>query len=118
MTSGRPSGAAVWVFLSSGCFRPTEAFERVGLSWISLDSLVRIVTRQWVARREAGIQSFVAFWPSRAKRRNGGPQLWRGKRRNWNGGQNKLASDFLQGFVGPMSVADDMSGLGSARTVR
>src|SRR4029077_10968842 len=45
------SGRSVWVFLAPGRFAAkTPAHE-----WLSLDSLVRIDTFQWVTRLEAGI---------------------------------------------------------------
>jgi hypothetical protein len=49
------SDRSVWVFLAPGRFAAkTPAKMSVGLSWNSLDSLVRIETFQWVTRLEAG----------------------------------------------------------------
>ena len=53
---GRPrlrSGRSVWVFLASGRFAAKAPAHEPRLSWISLDSLVRIETFQWVTRLQA-----------------------------------------------------------------
>src|SRR3984957_18039397 len=41
---------SIWVFLALAVLRRKPLFEAIGLSWISLDSLVRIETFQWVTR--------------------------------------------------------------------
>jgi hypothetical protein len=43
----------VWVFLARRRFAAKTPIMRVGFPWISLDSLVRIETYQWVARKKA-----------------------------------------------------------------
>jgi hypothetical protein len=48
------SGRSVWVFLAPGRFGSEGPPHEVGLSWICLDSLVRIETFQWITRLEAG----------------------------------------------------------------
>jgi hypothetical protein len=42
----------VWVFLAPGCFATMTPIMTVGFPFISLDSLVRIYTYQWVTRRK------------------------------------------------------------------
>jgi hypothetical protein len=44
-----------WVFLAGDLFAAKVPADEVGLSWISLDSLVRIQIFQWVTQLEAGI---------------------------------------------------------------
>jgi hypothetical protein len=39
---------SVWVFLKRAVLPLKSKFQAIGLSWISLDSLVRIETYQWV----------------------------------------------------------------------
>ena len=39
---------SIWVFLARSLFAAEPAFDTIGFSWISLDSLVRIETYQWV----------------------------------------------------------------------
>ena len=59
-----------------GCFPPKDPSARVALSWVCLDSLVRIATFQRVARRYSGKLSSPRL-SSRARRRSGGPVLAR-----------------------------------------
>jgi hypothetical protein len=40
----------VWIFLARGCFALKTQIQEVVFPWISLDSLVRIETYQWVTR--------------------------------------------------------------------
>jgi hypothetical protein len=47
--------APIWVFLARGRFASKALLLSVGFPWISLDSLVRIETFQWVTRLVAGI---------------------------------------------------------------
>jgi hypothetical protein len=55
-TAGRGGDAfvgrhrSVWVFLGPPHFGGNPQFRGIGIPWISLDSLVRIATYQWVAR--------------------------------------------------------------------
>jgi hypothetical protein len=48
--AGRPFPGSVWIFLDRRNFAPESPKTRVGFPWISLDSLVRIETFQWVTR--------------------------------------------------------------------
>jgi hypothetical protein len=43
-------GRSVWIFLARAVSLRKPRFKGVGLPWISLDSLVRIETYQWVTR--------------------------------------------------------------------
>jgi hypothetical protein len=64
-----------WVFLAGRRFAAKRSFIGVGLSWISLDSLVRIETYQWVMRHKARkLFSRRFVW---------GSKLWHGRRRSW-----------------------------------
>ena len=112
------SGRSDWVFLARGRFAPKAPLLSDGLSWISLDSLVRIETFQWVTRLEAGKLYSRAF--SLAFAAPGREPVGRGhaEAQDCSWGKLNLISDFLQGIVVRVSVADDMSGLGSARSVR
>ena len=65
------SGRSVWVFLAPGCFGSEGPPEGVGLSWISLDSLVRIETYQLVTPHKVGKLFSRAFSPLVERRRNG-----------------------------------------------
>jgi hypothetical protein len=47
--SGRAAGRSIWVFLARSCFPLKTFIQGFGFPWISLDSLVRIETYQWVA---------------------------------------------------------------------
>jgi|HubBroStandDraft_3_1064219.scaffolds.fasta_scaffold33154_2 hypothetical protein len=71
---------------------------RVGFSWISLDSLVRIETYQWVTRLEAR-KLFISPFPWREIRRNGRPQSWHAEAQDCSWGKLNLVSDFLQEIV-------------------
>ncbi len=44
--------ASFWVFLNGGHFAAKPKFMAIGFPWISLDSLVRIKTYQWVTREK------------------------------------------------------------------
>jgi hypothetical protein len=57
----RCSSRSVWVFLARDRFAAKPPAMGVGLSWISLDSLVLIETYQWVTRVEAGKHLSRAF---------------------------------------------------------
>jgi hypothetical protein len=48
--AGRPLARSIWVFLDHRGFAPDGPKTRLGFPWISLDSLVRIETFQWVTR--------------------------------------------------------------------
>src|SRR5580704_11294791 len=47
---GRPLPRSIWVFLDHRGLAPNGQKTRLGFPWISLDSLVRIETFQWVTR--------------------------------------------------------------------
>ena len=50
MTPAMFRGGPIWVFLGSALWLQKPLVLRVGKAWISLDSLVRIETYQWVTR--------------------------------------------------------------------
>jgi hypothetical protein len=50
MQKALAASRSIWVFLEPGRLRTKPPVLGVGLSWISLDSLVRIETFQWVTR--------------------------------------------------------------------
>ncbi len=56
----------VWVFLGSGCFATKTPILSVGFPWISLDSLVQIVTYQWVTRIFREKKILAPFSPAEA----------------------------------------------------
>jgi hypothetical protein len=68
----------------------------IGLSWISLDSLVRIETFQWVTRPKAGKFFSRRFSPAFEGRENGSPQSWETEARDCSSDKLKPVSDFLQ----------------------
>ncbi|HLX97904.1 MAG TPA: hypothetical protein VKR62_04355, partial [Roseiarcus sp.] len=73
----------------------------LGLSWISLDSLVRIETFQWVMRIFAG-RNFLALSGGAELSRAGAPSLRRyAEAQDWTWGKLSRISDFPQEFVGP-----------------
>jgi hypothetical protein len=83
----------------------------LGLSWISLDSFVRIETFQWVTRLEAGKIFSRAF--SLALRGAGTGACGRGqaKAQDWSWRELNLTSDFLQWSV---VRAQEIAGRGAA----
>jgi hypothetical protein len=89
----------VWVFLVRTVSLRKPPIMRVGFPWISLDSLVRIETLQWVTR-DFQQKFFRALLSSRKGCRNGAPRF--GMRKRWivHGGDLSLISDFLQEIVG------------------
>jgi hypothetical protein len=70
----RPS-TPIWVFLARRLFLGKPTILGIGKAWISLDSLVRIETYQWVTRLFPEI-----FFPPASggakRRRNGLPTIW------------------------------------------
>jgi len=78
--------------------REAPPFIAVGLSWISLDSLVRIKTYQWVTRHKAGKSFSRRFSRGVERRRNGSPRS-----RPCGGAEllmgQSLASDFPQQII-------------------
>jgi hypothetical protein len=91
--------APIWVFLARGRFAAKAPFMRVGFPWISLDSLVRIETFQWVTRLEAGKLFSRAF--SLTLRGAGTGACGRGHAEGQDCSRGKLnqISDFLQEIV-------------------
>jgi hypothetical protein len=70
----------------------------VGLSWISLDSLVRVQTFQWVTRLEAGkIFSRAFSLAFEAPERE--LAFWRAEGQDCSRGKLNQISDFLQEIV-------------------
>lgn len=91
-------GPAIWVFLACPCFAAKPPPMRVGFIWISLDSLVRIETFQWVTR-EFHHKNFSLAFP------HGSPRAIE-SRRSLRGGRAKRfheasyrVSDFLQSIA-------------------
>jgi hypothetical protein len=79
-------------------FAEKSSFMKVGFPWISLDSLVRIETYQWVMRDKSrkifpgslsGVQSSGSDARGRGDREGQG----------WSSGKFNLVSDFLQTIV-------------------
>jgi hypothetical protein len=58
----RRAGGPVWFLLAPGCFATKPQLMSVGFPWISLDSLVRNETYQWVTRGKRGKFFLGAFW--------------------------------------------------------
>jgi hypothetical protein len=97
-------------------FAEKPSFMKVGLSWISLDSLVRIETYQWVMRdksRKIFPGSLSGVRSSGSDARGRGDMEGQG----WSSGKFGLVSDFLQTIVvraipvGPLqSKANSLSG--------
>jgi hypothetical protein len=82
--------------------------------WISLDFLVRIETYQWVTREKAR-KFFLAFF-SALNAADGA--RGHAEARIIHGASLPPLPIFRNGLSFRMSVAEDMSGLGSARSVR
>jgi hypothetical protein len=77
---------SVWVFLALADSAQKPPFPAIGFSWISLDSLVRIETFQWVTReKRAKVFSVVPLGVERVERRRsqsclcGGAELLMGQ---------------------------------------
>jgi hypothetical protein len=71
---------------------------RVGFPWISLDSLVRNETYQWVTWKSRRKNFLLAFPLVRASA-NGALQSWHTKAPDWSWGEFNPASDFLPEIV-------------------
>jgi hypothetical protein len=94
---------------------------RVGLSWISLDSLVRIEIFQWVTRLEAG-KTFRALFRIRSAGL-GARGRGHAEAQDCSWGKLNLFSDFLQELVARYRQQDDKLALialavGLVRVVR
>jgi len=88
-------------FLARAGLRPRARIMRVGFPWISLDSLVRIVTFQWVTRIFRR-QKFSRGLPPGAGARNRRPRPWAyGRAEFAHEAKFNLASDFLQEICDP-----------------
>jgi hypothetical protein len=85
----------VWVFSGSRRFAAKTPEYELGFPWISLESLVRIETYQWVTR-DFQKKNFPPAFPSRKRRRNGGPKIWHAEGIDCSWGKFNLISDFLQ----------------------
>jgi hypothetical protein len=88
--------APIWVSLARGRFAAKAQLMRVGFSWVSLDSLVRIETYQWVTRLEAG-KTF--FFPGVRSAGTGASVPRMRRRRIVHRASLNLVSDFLQEIV-------------------
>ena len=102
--SGRLGGrtGSVWDFLARGCFALKTQIKRVGFPWISLDSLVRIETYQWVTRdfRSKVFRAAFAPWPSK-RRKERPPRRLCGSAEGFMEPSVTQNSDFLQSIVAP-----------------
>jgi hypothetical protein len=67
----------------------------VGFPWISLDSLVRIETYQWVTR-DFQLKIFPRAFVVGKRHRNGGPKIRHAEGMDCSSGKFSLISDFLQ----------------------
>jgi hypothetical protein len=81
------------------CFGLKTSFLSLGFPWISLDSLVRIETFQWVTRGFRGKNFSPAFPHGAARRRDGSGGRGHTEARNCSCGELTGASDFLQAIV-------------------
>jgi hypothetical protein len=70
----------------------------IGFPWISLDSLVRIETYQWVTR-DFQERFFHAAFVVANEPPGGGAQFWHAKVQDCSWGKRNSISDFLQGIV-------------------
>src|SRR5271154_6885330 len=93
------SGRSVWAFLAPGRFAAKAPLMRVGLSWISLDSLVRIETFQWVTWLEAGKLFSPPFFTGVRSAGTGACGRGHAEAQDYSSGKLNLISDFLQGIV-------------------
>jgi hypothetical protein len=124
---------SVWLLL--GGSRGVVQLTRFGFSWLVAVSLRKppimrldFLGFPWILSSESrlinGLQEifrrrfFLARLSSRKRRRNGGPKIRHAEGMDCSWGKLSLISDFLQEIAISVSVADDMSGLGSARSVR
>jgi hypothetical protein len=73
---------------------------RVGIPWISLDSLVRIETFQWVTRVFRRKNFLTASSPEAANRWNERLRFGHAEAQDCSSGKPNLISDFLQENVG------------------
>jgi hypothetical protein len=97
--SARRVGRSVWVFLADHLFPVKTLFSPIGFVWISLDSLVRIETFQWVIREKLQ-KKFRAPYFSCVTATGSTIQLLGAlKGRLAHGGELSLISDFLQRIV-------------------
>jgi hypothetical protein len=94
----RWSGRSGWVFVARGRFAVKTPPMRVGFPWISLDSLVRIETFQWVTQLEAG-NFFLGPFPWRYKRRKGSRGRGHAEAQDCSWRKLNPVSDFLQEIV-------------------
>jgi hypothetical protein len=90
------SGRSVWIFLAPGCFALKARPTWVGLSWISLDSLVRIETYQWVTRHKVGKYLSLAFPLTSGGAGTGACGRGHAEAQDWSWAKHTLVSDCLQ----------------------
>ena len=93
------SGRSVWIFLAPGCFALKARPTWVGLSWISLDSLVRIETYQWVTRHKVGKFFSLAFPLTSRGPGTGACGRGHAEAQDCSWAKLTLVSDFLQTIV-------------------
>ena len=94
------SGRSVWVFLGMAVLPRNLPNMPIGFSWISLDSLVRIETFQWVTRQKrAKVFSVAPLGVERAG--DGDRSRAYAEAQNCSRGKLSLVSDSTQRIVVP-----------------
>src|SRR5579863_3514126 len=77
----RSSSAAIWVSWAAALSARNALFRPIGFPWISLDSLVRIETYQWVMLDSPNRQFCRALWPNGAGDAKAGGGVFGGRAR-------------------------------------
>ena len=97
----RQRGGSVWNFLARGCFAVKIPEKGVGFPWISLDSLVRIETYQWVTRDKRCKIFSCPFCPFgiRSTGKEAGRRRGYAEAQKCSSSKLNLDSDFLQSIV-------------------
>jgi hypothetical protein len=113
-------GRSVWVFLAPAVLALKACPKWVGLSWISLDSLVRIETYQLVTRHKVGKLFSRAFSPLVERRRNGSLRSRPCGSAGLFMGQAYPSSDFLQKIIGDFCRSGELcfSGVRPKKMIR
>jgi len=93
--SATPFVDPVWVFLARSRFAAKTPIMRVGFPWISLDSLVRIYTYQWVMGIRAG-SIFPRAFAVAPEPSEGQTTIWHAGGTDCSWGKLNSISDFLQ----------------------
>src|SRR5579863_7114432 len=99
----RSSSAAIWVSWAAALSARNALFRPIGFPWISLDSLVRIETYQWVMLDSPNRQFSRAPWPNGAGDAEAGGGVFGGRAR-LSSDQPTPDSNFPQPIVVPRST--------------